>query len=731
MFKKILIANRGEIACRVIATARKMGIATVAVYSEADKEARHVKLADEAVLLGPAPSRESYLVADKIIAACKATGAEALHPGYGFLSENEDFARRCEEEGIVFIGPKHHSIAAMGDKIASKKLANEAQVNTIPGYNDPISGPEQAVEIAKNIGYPVMIKASAGGGGKGLRVAFNDKEAFEGFASCQNEARKSFGDDRVFIEKFVQEPRHIEIQVLGDSHGNVIYLNERECSIQRRHQKVIEEAPSPFISDATRKAMGEQAVQLAKAVKYQSAGTVEFVVGKDQDFYFLEMNTRLQVEHPVTECITGLDLVEQMIRVAAGEKLSFTQADVKRDGWAIECRINAEDPFRNFLPSTGRLVRFQTPEQTMFQAGVRPDATPARPDAAPVRPDAAPVRPSAAPVRPEPVEGRAGAGASTGSARTGSELFGVRVDTGVQEGGEIPMFYDSMIAKLIVHGKDRNDAIAKMREALNGFVIRGISSNIPFQAALLAHPKFVTGQFNTGFIAEHYAKGFRAEDVPHDDPDFLAALAAFVRRKSRERAANLSGQLPGYDVQIGQDYTVVVLGAEGQNRHVQAHVDEFRGQRGVAAIRIGDKTYEIVSHSRLNDVKITGTVNGQPFVAQIERGTTKNPLALQVQHNGTRIEALVMSPRMAELHKLMPYKAPPDLSRFVLSPMPGLLVDVAVQPGQKVQAGERVAVIEAMKMENILFAAQDGVVKKVVAAKGESLSVDQVIVKFE
>ena len=682
MFKKILIANRGEIACRVIATARKMGIQTVAVYSEADKEARHVQLADEAVLLGPAPSRESYLVADKIIAACKATGAQAVHPGYGFLSENEEFAARCEKEGIAFIGPKAHSIAAMGDKIASKKLANEAKVNSIPGYNDAIDTPEQAVEIAKGIGYPVMIKASAGGGGKGLRVAFNDKEAFEGFSSCRNEARNSFGDDRVFIEKYVQEPRHIEIQILGDSHGNVIYLNERECSIQRRHQKVIEEAPSPFISDATRKAMGEQAVALAKAVKYQSAGTVEFVVGKDQDFYFLEMNTRLQVEHPVTECITGLDLVEQMIRVAAGEKLTFTQADVKRDGWAMECRINAEDPFRNFLPSTGRLVRFAPPEQTMFQA--------------------------------DP-----------------SKKLGVRVDTGVQEGGEIPMFYDSMIAKLIVHGKDRNDAIAKMREALNGFVIRGISSNIPFQAALLAHPKFVTGQFNTGFIAEHYAKGFRAEDVPHDDANFLAALAAFVRRMSRERAANITGQLPGYDVQVGSDYTVVVLGAEGKNQHLHAHVAESQAHVGRAEITVEGKLYKIESHSRLNDIKITGTVNGQPFVAQVERGTAKNPLALQIQHNGTRIEALVMSPRMAELHQLMPYKAPPDMSRFVLSPMPGLLVDVAVQPGQKVQAGERVAVIEAMKMENILFAAQDGVVKKVVATKGESLAVDQVIVEFE
>ena len=682
MFTKILIANRGEIACRVIATAKKMGIATVAVYSEADKEARHVLLADEAVLLGPAPSRESYLVAEKIIAAAKATGAQAIHPGYGFLSENEAFSKRCEDEGIAFIGPRHFSIAAMGDKIASKKLANEAKVNTIPGYNDAIESAEAAVQIAKGIGYPVMIKASAGGGGKGLRVAVNDKEAFEGFTSCKNEALNSFGDDRVFIEKFVEEPRHIEIQVLGDSHGNVIYLNERECSIQRRHQKVIEEAPSPFISDATRIAMGEQAVALAKAVQYQSAGTVEFVVGKDQSFYFLEMNTRLQVEHPVTEAITGIDLVEMMIRVANGEKLPITQADVKRNGWAIECRINAEDPFRNFLPSTGRLVRFQPPVQTMFQSNTQ-------------------------------------------------DLLGVRVDTGVQDGGEIPMFYDSMIAKLIVHGTDRNDAIAKMREALNGFVIRGISSNIPFQAALLAHPKFVSGDFNTGFIAENYAHGFRAEDVPHNDPDFLVALAAFVRRKSRERAANLSGQLPGYDVQIGHDYSVVVLGAKGANRYIPVHVDEFRGQSGKAIIKVGENHYIIESHSRLNDVRISGTVNGKPFTAQVERGTPKNPLALQVQHNGTRIEALVVSPRMAELHQMMPFKTPPDMSRFVLSPMPGLLVNVAVTAGQKVQAGERVAVIEAMKMENILFAAHDGVVKKIMVSQGESLTVDQVIVEFE
>ena len=682
MFNKILIANRGEIACRVIATAKKMGIATVAVYSEADKEARHVQLADEAVLLGPAPSRESYLVADKIIAAAKQTGAQAIHPGYGFLSENEAFAKRVEEEGMAFIGPKHFSIAAMGDKIASKKLANAAKVNTIPGWNDAIESAERAVEIAKDIGYPVMIKASAGGGGKGLRVAYNDKEALEGFTACQNEARNSFGDDRIFIEKFVQEPRHIEIQVLGDSHGNVIYLNERECSIQRRHQKVIEEAPSPFISDATRKAMGEQAVALAKAVKYQSAGTVEFVVGKDQDFYFLEMNTRLQVEHPVTECITGLDLVELMIRVAAGEKLPLTQAEVKREGWAIECRINAEDPFRNFLPSTGRLVRFAPPAQSMWQANTE-------------------------------------------------ALYGVRVDTGVQDGGEIPMFYDSMIAKLIVHGKDRAEAIAKMREALNGFVIRGISSNIPFQAALLAHPKFVAGDFNTGFIAEHYGHGFRAEDVPHDDADFLVALAAFVRRKSRERAAGLTGQLPGYGVKVGHDFSVIVLGSTGEHHYKAVHVDEVVGQLGSAVVTVAGNRYAISSPSRLNDICITGECNGQPFTAQIERGTPRNPLALVVQHNGTRIETMVVSPRMAELHALMPFKAPADMSRYVLSPMPGLLVDVAVQVGQKVQAGERVAVIEAMKMENVLFAAADGVVGKVLAAKGESLVVDQPIVEFE
>ncbi len=684
MFKKILIANRGEIACRVILTARKMGIATVAVFSEADRDARHVDLADEAVCIGPAPSRESYLVADRIIAACKATGAEAVHPGYGFLSENKDFARRVEEEGIVFIGPKHHSIAAMGDKIASKKLAKEARVSTIPGWNEAIETPEQAVTIARDIGYPVMIKASAGGGGKGLRVAHDDKEAFEGFSSCRNEARNSFGDDRVFIEKYVEEPRHIEIQVLGDAHGNVVFLNERECSIQRRHQKVIEEAPSPFISDATRQAMGAQAVQLARAVKYQSAGTVEFVVGKDQSFYFLEMNTRLQVEHPVTESITGIDLVEQMIRVAAGEPLPFTQADIPRRGWAIECRINAEDPFRGFLPSTGRLVRYLPPPQTMTAAA----PVPSQLDAA-------------------------------GHVVVGG---GVRVDTGVVEGGEIPMYYDSMIAKLIVHGVDRLDAIAKMREALNGFVIRGVASNIPFQAALLAHPKFVAGDFNTGFIAEHYAHGFHAEDVPHDDPDFLVALAAAAYRRYRDRAAGISGQLAGHRMVIGSDFVVVVRGEGGQHRHVPVRITVD----GAITVSLGGRSYTIDSDWQFGGIRAQGSCNGRPFTAQVER----HGLWLRVEHNGLRIDAQPMSARAAELLRVMPFKAPADMSKFLLSPMPGLLVDVAVKAGQNVRAGERLAVIEAMKMENILTASQDGVVAELLAAKGESLAVDQPILSF-
>jgi len=676
MFKKILIANRGEIACRIIKTAKKMGIATVAVYSEADRDARHVGLADEAVFIGAAPSRESYLVMDKIIAACRHTGAQAVHPGYGFLSENEEFARRVEEEGITFIGPKHASIAAMGDKIASKKLAMAAKVNTIPGYNDVIESPEQAVKIARDIGYPVMIKASAGGGGKGLRVAFSDKEAFEGFSSCRNEAKNSFGDDRVFIEKFVEQPRHIEIQVLGDAHGNCVYLHERECSIQRRHQKVIEEAPSPFISDKTRKAMGEQAVALARAVNYQSAGTVEFVVGRDQSFYFLEMNTRLQVEHPVTESITGLDLVEQMIRVAAGEKLGFTQAQIPRRGWAMECRINAEDPFRNFLPSTGRLVKYQPPPQTMEAA------------------------------HPVPEGG------------------GVRVDTGVYEGGEIPMYYDSMIAKLIVHGLDREDAIRKMREALNAFVIRGVSSNIPFQSALLAHPKFVAGDFNTGFIAENYPKGFSAALVPHDDPQFLLMLAGAAHRRMRERASRITGQLPGHELHVEEDFVVVLADERGQRRSTPVSVTRDDGGYRITS---GGKTSTLRFAGPLRDIAVSGEVDGQPFHAQIER----IGLHYRIVHNGLQVDARVLSARAAELEALMPFKAPPDLSKYLLSPMPGLLVDVAVQPGQTVRAGEKLAVIEAMKMENILLAQQDGVVAKVAAAKGESLTVDQIILEFQ
>jgi propionyl-CoA carboxylase alpha chain len=676
MFTKILIANRGEIACRVIKTARKMGIATVAVYSEADRDALHVELADESVCIGAPPSRDSYLAMDKIIAACKATGAQAVHPGYGFLSENEEFARKVEAQGLVFIGPKHASIAAMGDKIASKKLALAAKVNTIPGHNAAIDTPEHAVEIAQGIGYPVMIKASAGGGGKGLRVAYNDKEAFEGFSSCRNEARNSFGDDRVFIEKFVEEPRHIEIQVLGDAHGQCVYLWERECSIQRRHQKVIEEAPSPFISEATRKAMGEQAVALAKAVDYQSAGTVEFVVGKDQSFYFLEMNTRLQVEHPVTECITGLDLVEQMIRVAAGEPLGFTQAQVRREGWAIECRINAEDPLRGFLPSTGRLIAFEPPPTTMEAA------------------------------QPVPAGG------------------GVRVDTGVYEGGEIPIHYDSMICKLIACGRDRGDAIAKMREALDGFVIRGIASSIPFQAALLAHPKFVAGEFNTGFIAEQYPAGFALESVRPEDPNFLLALAVAQNRRVLARSAGISGQLPGHELQVGSDFVVVQTDTAGVRQQTPASV-QLDGR--TLDVSIAGRRYAIRFDGKLRDVAVRGTVNGAPFNAQIERLM----LAYRVIHHGAQVEVRVLSPRAAQLNEWMPFKAPPDMSKYLLSPMPGLLVDIAVQPGQRVRSGEKLAVIEAMKMENILTAAHDGVVAQVKAAKGESLAVDQVILEFE
>jgi propionyl-CoA carboxylase alpha chain len=661
MFRKLLIANRGEIACRVIKTAHRMDIRTVAVYSDSDKGARHVRLADEAVCIGPPPARESYLVMDNIFAACKQTGAEAVHPGYGFLAENEEFSRRLEEEGIVFIGPKHYSVAAMGDKIASKKLAREAGVNTIPGYPGPIATADQAVAIAREIGYPVMIKASAGGGGKGLRVAYQDREAQEGFASCQAEARNAFGDDRVFLEKFIEEPRHIEIQVLGDAHGHVVHLGERECSIQRRHQKVLEEAPSPFLDDATRTAMGEQAVALARAVRYQSAGTVEFVVGKDRHFFFLEMNTRLQVEHPVTEMITGLDLVELMIRIAAGEKLPFTQEQVRRDGWALECRINAEDPARNFLPSTGRLVRYLPPPE------------------------------------------------SDGA---------VRVDTGVYEGGEIPVYYDSMIAKLITHGETRAEAMARMRDALNAFVIRGISSNIAFQAALVQHPRFVTGDFSTGFLAEEFPKGFHAPGLSHREPVLQAAAAAYARRRYIDRAVRITGQLKGHARRVGMDWVVVM-----QGRQFPLGLTLINGG---AEVTYEGKTHTLRTQWRLGDILLRGTWDGEPICLQIERLGLK----YRVFHWGTQADALVMTARAAELLALMPAKPPPDLSQFLLSPMPGLLAELAVTAGQEVRAGETLAVIEAMKMQNILKAENDCVVAELLARPGDGLSVDQPILRF-
>jgi propionyl-CoA carboxylase alpha chain len=673
MFKKILIANRGEIACRVMKTAKKMGIKTVAVYSEADKEARHVQMADEAVCIGPAPSRESYLLIDRIIQACKDTGAEAVHPGYGFLSENEQFAKRCEAEGIIFIGPKHQSIAAMGDKIASKKLALVAKVNTIPGHNEVIASTEEALKIAQGIGYPVMIKASAGGGGKGLRVAMNDQEAAEGFTACKTEAMNSFGDDRIFIEKFIEGPRHIEIQVLGDSHGNVVYLNERDCSIQRRHQKVIEEAPSPFIDPATRKAMGEQAVSLAKAVNYQSAGTVEFVVGKDKSFYFLEMNTRLQVEHPVTESITGLDLVEQMIRIAAGEKLAFKQEEIKLDGWSIECRINAEDPFRQFLPSTGRLVKYCPPES----------------------------------------------------------INGVRVDTGVYEGGEIPMYYDSMIAKLIVHAKDRSTAIDKMRAALNDFVIRGIHSNIPFQAALLQHPRFVKGDFTTGFIAEEYPEGFKKDSVQPTDPKRLAALAAFMRYRYLEHIKLIDGQLAGHEMIIAKKFVVVSGKKTGSMNDPYEAPIRVELKDGIYSVYIdeadGVSRYDIVSDWRPGQICLNATINGiHKITAQVERRGVKFLLIL----DGVHYECMVLSSLGAELQRRMPVKLPPDNSKMVMSPMPGLLTKVAVKVGEAVVAGQKLASIEAMKMENTLFAMQDGIVLEICAKEGDSLAVDQLILQF-
>ena len=661
MFKKILIANRGEIACRVIKTARKMGIKTVAVYSEADKDALHVEMADEAVLIGPPPTAQSYLVMERIIQACKDTGAEALHPGYGFLSERAAFCQALEKEGITFIGPKVRAIEAMGDKITSKILAKEAGVNTVPGYTDIIKDGDHALQIARDIGYPVMLKASAGGGGKGMRVAWNDAECVDGFERATNEARSSFGDDRVFVEKYIEEPRHIEIQVLGDSQGNIVYLGERECSLQRRHQKVIEEAPSPFLDEKTRRAMGEQAVALARAVDYQSAGTVEFIVDAKRNFYFLEMNTRLQVEHPVTEYITGLDLVEQMLRVAAGEPLSFKQEDVRLKGWAIEARVYAEDPFRNFLPSIGRLVKYMPPKESDV----------------------------------------------------------VRVDTGIYEGSEVSMYYDPMIAKLVTYGSTRDRAIAHMRDALNQFFIRGVQHNISFLAALMVHTRFMTGRISTNMIAEEYPNGFHATDVPHDDPALLISVAAFIHRSYMDRAAQITGQLLGHERKVKNDWVVLMNG-----QHHPVHIDPAPGGYDVTYM---DEAYQVRSNWEFGYPLFKGTLNGTEICIQVER----RDMIYRLFHWGSQADVMVLSPRVADLQALMPEKEPPDLSKFLLSPMPGLLTKVAVQVGQEVKGGEELAVIEAMKMENVLRADQDAKVAKVMAAPGDSLAVDQAIIEFE
>lgn len=661
MFKKILIANRGEIACRVIKTARRMGIETVAVYSTADKDALHPSLADQAVCIGPPPSAQSYLDIDKIIQACRDTGAEAVHPGYGFLSENAVFAERLEAAGMLFIGPRPHAIRSMGDKIASKKLARQAKVSTVPGHDDVIRNADEAVKIARSVGYPVMLKASAGGGGKGMRVAHNDDECRDGFVRASNEARSSFGDERVFIEKFIEQPRHIEIQVLGDSHGNIIYLGERECSLQRRHQKVIEEAPSPFLDEKTRAAMGEQAVALARAVQYQSAGTVEFIVDSKRNFYFLEMNTRLQVEHPVTELVTGLDLVELMIRVAAGERLPLSQADVRLKGWAIEARVYAEDPFRNFLPSIGRLVRYLPPK----------------------------------------------------------EAPAVRVDTGVFEGGEVSMYYDPMIAKLITYGASRDEAIRHMGAALNEFLIRGVSHNISFLAALVAHRRFQEGRLSTGLIAEEYPDGFHPSDLVHDEPALLVAAAAAIHRRYMDRAAQVNGQMPGYERKVHDDWVVVMNGTR--------HPVTVRAIAGGHEVVYNGRQDRVLSDWQFGQPLFKATINGAEVCMQVERMNLKYRLI----HSGSQVDIMVLTRRAADLLACMPVKAAPDMSRFLLSPMPGLLAQVMVNSGDEVKSGQHLAVVEAMKMENVLRAERDGKVAKVLAAVGDSLAVDQAILEFE
>ena len=660
MLKKILVANRGEIACRVFATAKKMGIVTVAVYSDADADALHVQMADEAINIGPAASAQSYLVIDKIIQACKDSGADAVHPGYGFLSENSLFRDALDEAGIIFIGPGKKAIESMGDKITSKLIAEKAGVNCIPGYTDVVRDADHAVEISAGIGYPVMLKASAGGGGKGMRVAWDDADCRDGFERATNEARSSFGDTRIFIEKYIQQPRHIEIQVMADGYGNVIYLGERECSIQRRHQKVIEEAPSPFLDEATRQKMGEQSCALAKAVDYQSAGTVEFIADADMNFYFLEMNTRLQVEHPVTELVTGQDLVEMMIRVAAGEKLALAQNDVTLTGWAMESRVYAEDPFRNFMPSIGRLSGYREPEGE-----------------------------------------------------------GVRVDSGVYEGGEVSMHYDPMISKLITYGDNREAAIDLMVDALDAYYIRGVNHNISFLNALMVHPRFVAGELTTNFIAEEFPDGFNADLVPQNNPHIAVVVAAAVHQEYRERSSQISGQSEGHEYQVPDNW-VVITGAEETPVSMTLTLSGF-------LVSIGNEDYSVVTDWSLGEPLFEAEINGQPITVQVERSGS----GYKLFYRGAEINALVLSPKAAELNKLMLEKVPADLSRFLLSPMPGLLVKLAVKVGDQVKAGEELAVVEAMKMENSLRAVNDGIVAKISAEAGDSLMVDQAILEFE
>jgi propionyl-CoA carboxylase alpha chain len=668
MFKRILIANRGEIACRIIKTARRMGIETVAVYSEADKDALHVEMADTAIAIGPPPAAESYLVIDKILAACKASGAEAVHPGYGFLSEREAFAQALAKAGLVFIGPNPKAIAAMGDKIESKKAAAAARVSTVPGHLGVIEDDNEAIAIAEEIGYPVMIKASAGGGGKGMRIAYNMADVAEGFARARSEAKSSFGDDRVFIEKFITDPRHVEIQVLGDKHGHVIHLGERECSIQRRNQKVIEEAPSPLLDAATRKKMGEQAVTLAKAVGYDSAGTVEFVAGQDRSFYFLEMNTRLQVEHPVTELVTGIDLVEQMIRVAAGEKLAIKQSDVKLNGWAVESRVYAEDPYRNFMPSTGRLTRYRPPDERV-SGGVT-----------------------------------------------------VRNDTGVYEGGEISLYYDPMIAKLVTHAATRAEAVEVQADALDAFVIDGIRHNIPFLAALMAHKRWRAGRLSTGFIAEEFPEGFHPHPPEGEPAQLLAAVAADIDHVLGERKRRISGQVGGKPV-TREGRRAVWLGANEITLDVKRENDviEVRFPQQAKSSR-----RHLTSNWKPGDPLWSGMINSHPVAVQVRR----IPNGFTLSYRGIETKAYVYTEREAAYARLMPVKQAADTGKQVLCPMPGLVVSIAVKEGQEVKAGETVAVVEAMKMENVLRAEIDGTVKKINAKPGDSLAVDAVILEF-